>query len=191
MKIIVISPEETDSEIGVVTELFREELSFFHLRKPGFDESQLRKYLDQIPAYYLTRIVLHSHHHLAKEYNLKGVHYSESKRRATDVFPDDLQISSSFHSLDDLEKVTVNFDYVFLSPIFDSISKSGYLSPFNLELLQKSLSSINQNVVALGGIDERNAGEIKEIGFAGVALLGAIWNDRDPVGKFKVIKSML
>lgn len=54
----------------------------------------------------------------------------------------------------------------------------GYTSNFEIEKLYDFLTSgIVQNpIIALGGIDEENIGCIKDIGFYGAALLGAIWN---------------
>ena len=39
----------------------------------------------------------------------------------------------------------------------------------------------------MGGIDEDKIETAKELGFSGVALLGAIWQSEQPVEKFKRI----
>ena len=67
--------------------------------------------------------------------------------------------------------------YVFLSPIFNSISKQGYASAFTPKALfeAKQKGIINEKVVALGGITAANINKIKSYGFGGVALLGDVW----------------
>ncbi len=70
------------------------------------------------------------------------------------------------------------FDYVLMSPVYDSISKQGYRSGYSQETLRQAQAEgiINRKVVALGGISEANLPEIKSLGFGGAALLGDIWN---------------
>ena len=38
---------------------------------------------------------------------------------------------------------------------------------------------IDKKVIALGGIDEENLLEVKDFGFGGAAILGALWNKFD------------
>ncbi|GAA5037849.1 thiamine phosphate synthase [Marivirga lumbricoides] len=93
-----------------------------------------------------------------------------------------------FHSLKEMEEISVNDDYAFLSPIFDSISKKGYTSKFDLEELKSFLKRSPKKIVALGGIDEDKIDWVKEAGFSGIALLGAIWQSENPVEKYKAIR---
>lgn len=71
-------------------------------------------------------------------------------------------------------------DYVFLSPIFDSISKSGYHSAFTLEVLQQAAAHniIDEKVVALGGVTPDKVKWLRQIGFGGAAMLGAVWGEK-------------
>jgi thiamine monophosphate synthase len=46
-----------------------------------------------------------------------------------------------------------------------------------------------KNIIALGGIDEDKIALVRKIGFIGVAVLGAIWNSKNPVEKFIRIKA--
>ena len=66
-----------------------------------------------------------------------------------------------FHSLEELKAHKEKYDYAFLSPIFDSISKEGYKSKFSHRLHRTSqikselISAISgKYIIALGGIDE-------------------------------------
>lgn len=68
---------------------------------------------------------------------------------------------------------------MFLSPIFDSISKSGYNHAFTKEQLleAKSRHLINEKVVALGGIDHKTIPFAVQYGFGGIAVLGSLWEN--------------
>ena len=67
---------------------------------------------------------------------------------------------------------------MFLSPIFDSISKQGYAAAFTKEELADASRRgvIDERVIALGGVTPKHLGELARIGFGGGAFLGHVWN---------------
>src|SRR3990172_9482761 len=200
MKLIVLSsPQKNPSEPETVTQLFKNGLEIFHLRKPEFSRKEMERYLNLIPEEFFNRIVIHSHHKLAVKYNLRGIHLTRSHRR--EKFKTwlkvkyiiskkpGIKITASFHSLESLFEDLSNYDYVFLSPVFDSISKSNYQAKFSRHELNVILSKTKHNVIALGGVDIDKIDKIKEMNFAGMALHGAIWESKEPVEKFMNIKN--
>ena len=194
-KIILLTPESSSkSEIKNICKLFSIGLSTLHLRKPGFSEIQLRHYLLQIPKKYHNRIVLHTHYALVKEFNLKGAHLTEKERasKKTIAFLQRTKIrivSTSFHSTVHINRNRRKYEYVFLSPIFDSISKKGHKSRFILERIQSILK--RNKIIALGGINDKNILSTKEIGFAGAATIGYIWEGKNPVQQYKKLISKI
>ena len=70
--------------------------------------------------------------------------------------------------------------YVFLSPIFDSISKKGYKHSFsNKDLEEAGINGIiNERVVALGGVTPEYIPQLRAWNFGGAAFLGDVWNRR-------------
>jgi thiamine-phosphate pyrophosphorylase len=79
-------------------------------------------------------------------------------------------------------------DYLFISPIFDSISKIGYKSNLDFNELKECLTEIkNNNIIALGGVKMDNVLKLKNIGFESFALLGSIWNNGNPLVNTKSI----
>ena len=184
-KLIVITPEKNHpKEFDLITSLFTNGLQQLHVRKPLASEKELRIYLEQIPGKFYKKIVIHSHYKLAKEFNLKGVHLTEKARKAKRVNPSLRIISTSFHTTTDVLKSRRKYEYVFLSPIFDSISKKGYKSDFDLEKL-KPFFKKNKNIVALGGLNSKNIKTVKEVGFYSAAVLGAIWLNKNPMKSYK------
>lgn len=177
MKLIVITtPYFFEGEDRIVSQLFQEGMERLHLRKPQSNINELRMLLEMIPSQYHSRIVLHDHFELAPEYKLAGIHLNSRNRTIPQGF--DGSISGSCHSLEEIQQ-NRTLDYVFLSPLFQSISKEGYGSGFPMEVLRKAASDglINEKVIALGGMDQTTIPLIEPLHFGGVAVLGALWGD--------------
>lgn len=200
MKVIVLSPQNpVKKEIETLISLFEEGLSIYHLRKPHYSQKKLRNYIDKIPKEYHNRIVIHSHHKLAVKYNLKGIHLSSSDRKrrlkawlkVKSVKRKNpwITVSTSFHSISELDVYHDLYDYVFLSPVFDSISKKDYQSGFKEFTLTSATNRSNYNVVALGGLNEHNIDKAFNMGFWGCAFIGTIWTSDEPAKTFRLLKS--
>ena len=173
--ITITSPEFLSGEAIFIDKLFSQGLDLLHLRKPEASLEAYKRLLLQIPKHWYSRIVLHEHFALAEEFGLHGIHLN---RRCSQV-PDSFRgsISCSCHTLEEVKKQKASKDYVFLSPIFDSISKVGYHAAFSPTLLKQAAieNVIDEKVIALGGITANNIPLVKEWHFGGVALLGDIW----------------
>ena len=191
--LILISPEhDVLNEISLLNEMFRAGLEVFHLRKPNKSKEEYRLYIKAIKPEYHNRIVLHQHHDLMNEFNLKGIHFTESKRlnlkpqetnnqQPTTNNQFSITISSSFHSKKEIIDCKIDFDYIFLSPVFNSISKSDYLGK------EFDISDSDINIVALGGINENNMGNAFKLGYKNIAVLGSVWDSHKPVQQFKIL----
>ena len=114
-----------------IAQLLEQGLETLHVRKPGYSLAEMRQWLSQIPALHHPRLMLHQHHELAQEFRVKGLHFPEAVRATAATTPKEgLLFSTSFHQLQELPKPHPLFDYAFLSPVFDSISKEGYTAAF-------------------------------------------------------------
>lgn len=177
MKLIVITPPESiPNEHLIINRLFEEELQSLHIRKPSMKEEEMEEYLQKISPIYRQRIVVHDHHSLMADYRLQGIHLNH--RHPTPPEGYNNQLSCSCHSFGEVTENKEKCSYLFLSPIFDSISKAGYHSDFSEKLLQRAKNEgiIDEKVIAVGGINAHNIAIVKRLGFGGVALLGDIWN---------------
>ena len=173
--ITITSPEFLSGEATFISKLFLQGLDLLHLRKPEASLEAYKQLLLQIPEQWHSRIVLHEHFELAEEYKLHGIHLN----RRCSVTPNAYHgsISCSCHTIEEVITQKDSKDYVFLSPIFDSISKVGYHADFSPTLLKQAAieNVIDEKVIALGGITANNIPLVKEWHFGGVALLGDIW----------------
>ena len=193
MQLVLLSPPENAArECERLCEMFDRGLETLHLRKPGMGREVYRRYLADVPSRFHRRIMIHAHHDLVHDFSLKGVHYTERMRpQRLPVLRGCLQ-STSFHSIARVQEASQLYgselDYAFLSPLFDSISKAGYRSAgFDRAELQRLTSAVPFELCALGGITVQNLAEVAEIGFAKVAVLGAVWQAPDPVRAFEHI----
>ena len=188
--------DDISQEIEVINSLFENGLETLHLRKKKFSEKEMTNFIDAIPQKYWNRIVIHSHYKYALKYNLKGIHLNSKRRKKIKYIlrfyyyklrKPNLHISTSFSNLSNLYEEGTKFNYDFLSPVFDSISKSGYQGAFNHHNLAIALAKTNQNVLALGGVQLENVEKIKALGFKGMVLSGIIWQSENKVEIFKEI----
>lgn len=187
MKLIVFSsPEETAKEYELINLLLEEGVDYFHLRKPELNKEEYEGFLKGIHPKLLKKVMIHSYFDLLKKYNLGGVHLSrqylqeleeEIKERKfiKELRSKGLCVSRSAHSLDELKTINASYSYIFLSPVFDSISKENYASGFSEEELAKGLKEKKTEVIALGGVDDSKTEKVKALGFDGVAVLGYVW----------------
>lgn len=174
--IVITSPSFIPDEAVFIHRLFAHGVDVVHLRKPGAAADDCARLLDGLSADDRRRIVIHDFFELAEPYGLKGIHLNA--RRST--VPDGWQghVSRSCHSLEEVKRYKDACDYVFLSPIFDSVSKQGYASAFTDEILKQASSDglINDKVVALGGVTPDKINYLKQLNFGGAAMLGCVNN---------------
>ena len=178
---IVISKETFFPEEACWINAMMSEYPFIlHLRKPFAALAELEILLQQIHPVYYDRIVLHDHYALAEKYQLKGIHWNARNEdfKLEGAYWQKASISRSCHSIPEVEMYKNQYQYVTLSPIFDSISKQGYKAAFSESELKLAMEKgiINHQVIALGGIDSSNIHQLATMGFGGAAVLGVIWN---------------
>jgi thiamine-phosphate pyrophosphorylase len=193
MKLIVISaPGKVEKEHDLINALFEQGLKYFHLRKPGYTMDEIQIFLKAIHPKYLRRISIHSNYELIGKYNLAGIHLTgdylksmpqDSLKQIYNIArKKNLKVSSSVHTLEDLTNLSFKYDYVFLGPVFDSISKEGYKAGIPHSKIAACLNNLKNNksrteVMALGGVVWEKLEKIIEMNFDGAAILGAVWNE--------------
>ena len=200
--IVISSPASIPNETELITSLFKAGLQIFHLRKPGMSKVKMKKIISSFPKKYHSRIVIHSNHGLINEFKLKGIHFTEKEREKRKMNSmrskrkKGITYSTSWH-LDNNSLIIDGYDHIFFSPVFDSISKSGYKSDFEISDFKRFFTWYNsgkekqEKIIALGGVSEKNVLKLKSAGFHGAAVLGAIWMSKDPVKSFKRIEKKL
>ena len=191
MQLIVCSiPNSIPDEQQLVQELLRCGLETFHLRKPEFSMDEMRKWLQQVSTADCSKMVLHSHWLLAEEFKMKGIHIgagplknmplTEQVAWINDAKRKQWTISSSVHDQEEINRLPKGFDYVWLSPIYESISKQAYNRPYSQTQLDDWVKELKEHkqtqVYALGGITAEHAAELTQRKFDGMVVLGSVWS---------------
>ena len=194
MKLIVISPEAEDPrEQSVLVKLFAAGLTSYHLRKPGWSRDDLVAFLRALPTEFHPRIVLHTHHDLAAEFALGGVHDRDQPQSESNPIGYSWR-SRAVHDLATLRASLDDYDRLLFSAVFQPFSNPsrGPDSRFSSVDLRAALVLPRRaEVIALGGIDASRIGACRELGFDGVAVLGAIWQAADPQRAFEELQTAL
>lgn len=174
LKIAITPPYAVAREEATISHLLSNGFDIVHLRKPDADINYCRELLQRLSPSELCRVVIHDHYSLYEEFTLRGVHLN----RNIEEYPLSYrgQRSRSCHSIEEVARFKHDYDYLFLSPIFDSISKPDYSSMFShQELLRASQQGvIDSRVVALGGVTPDREAYLQSLGFGGFAMMGGI-----------------
>lgn len=195
MKWIVITlPDFIENESTYINQLFKAGIDLLHLRKPESNIEECKRLIQEIDKKWHKKIVVHDHFELCQEFHLHGIHLNRRNHEIPEGFQG--SISQSCHSFKEVEQALQTISpknkdeksailkpvchYVFLSPIFDSISKKGYKHSFsNKDLEEAGINGIiNERVVALGGVTPEYIPQLRAWNFGGAAFLGDVWNRR-------------
>ena len=187
VKLLLISPEDHDErEPPALPRLFASGLAHYHVRKPSWDRARLAAFLRALPAEFHPRIILHTHHELADDFAVGGLHERERTGSARHAL-----ISRACHDLAALRAAFGQASRVLLSPVFPSISKPGHApdsrlprAAIALALAQRTPSERRTEVIALGGVNAARLEHCRALHFDGAAVLGAVWLQPDPVAAF-------
>lgn len=182
--VVISSPEECRNETEAMQLLASNAyVHAIHLRKPDWSLQKTHLFLSTLPDEVLRKVRLHNHFSLGKTYPIQGFHLNQRSPEPPSApitnsrLKKELPLSASCHSLEEVALKLPQCDYVFLSPIFDSISKQGYSSCFNTETIHEGMDRhlIGPKTIALGGIDAEKIPLVKKWGFGGIAVLGSLW----------------
>ncbi|UYQ92768.1 thiamine phosphate synthase [Chitinophaga horti] len=185
---ILTSPQAIPDEATHLNALLEAGADVLLLRKPGWEEEAYAQLLDQLSTRFYNRILVAGQPDLAMRYSLLGVHMSEMRRQALVKGvqkPHAMFGSTAVHAVEAIPYLKSYWDGLLVSPVFDSISKQGYKSAINT-----IPPATGTKLVALGGINVHTAPMARQMGFDGVAVMGALWDrPAESVHTFNNIKA--
>lgn len=196
MRTIIITAEKPlKNEFKYIEAILDEGIDNIQIRKPLTSDNDIRLLLDNINEEYHSKLILNGKFSLLDIYkNIGGIHTNSRNN----IIPQNFRGIKGYscHTLKEIESKKEIFDYMFLSPIYDSISKEGYKANFSFTELKNAAERglISEKVYALGGITPDKIPQIEELGFGGVVFMGYIWNSKDIndiIKKIKLIKSYI
>ncbi len=147
-----------------------------HIRKPLANSDEVKRLMQHIPTEFHPKLVNHGHIDLWNEFNWRSAHFSKKNECLSGWQGSHSFSCHSFHEI----KEKSDCEYVFLSPIFNSISKEDHLSNFrDLDKLKSAISELKKadfqtKIIALGGITPDREKNLLNLGFDGVCYKGAL-----------------
>jgi thiamine-phosphate pyrophosphorylase len=180
--VVITKPDAWEGEADCLEELLQAGVERLHIRKQGGAGEELLK---QLAPDWNSRLVLHGGQEMALKYGVPQIHGHWADR------PTSVGLSASTHSWEEVGQIAPGvLEYVFLSPLFDSISKPGYRAGAGLI---KRPAGVNPcRLIGLGGINEHTIGRVMDHEWDGAAVLGYIWEKPGrAVEKFKTLKAIV
>lgn len=113
-----------------------------------------------------------------------GVHIGQSDMPyaiARKLLGPDKIIGLSVENMDDIvEANSLDVDYVGISPVYSTSTKTDTAAPFGLEGLRKAVELSVHPTVAIGGMNARTAADVIACGTDGIAVVSAIVSAESP-----------
>ncbi len=190
---LITYPEFFEGEAEILNALLADFDFTLHIRKPGAEDLSCEQLLENINAAYYSRVIIHQSEKICINLGLKGVHFPSRER------PEELKgySGTSCHSIEELEMLDGKYDYLYISPVYPSISKKAYSGNLDFGKLECFLQNRPKSkIYALGGIDVSRLQQLDTMGFDGLAILGAVWSEipekkKNCYGLFKKIITCL
>jgi thiamine-phosphate pyrophosphorylase len=135
------------------------------------------------------RVIVNDRVDVAIAAGAAGVHLGHESMRAEDVVrwcragnaPRGFVTGVSCHGLEDVRAAaSAGADYVIFGPVFDTPSKRSFGSPQGLKALGEICRGAQIPVIAIGGVNEENAGQCARAGAAGIAAIRLFQERSDP-----------
>lgn len=172
IKIAITAPEPAPDEARRIMALLDAGWHMVHMRHPDATLRRMRAIIESVPQHYHGRLRLHGHFGLLSEFNLGGIHLNSRCPEPPALYTGPM--SRSCHSVDEALQAAASghYDYVWLSPVADSISKPGYQAAFTPAELSRLSDAESSPIVALGGVTPAIVPRLMATGFGGIAVLG-------------------
>jgi len=186
--LVLLTPNDGNWDPKMVRRLFDAGLSRLHVQvRKDWERRHYEQFILSLPEAYWPRLVLAEEPALVEERGLGGFQMHPGERIPR-RWPKHATVSAKCHDYDELRSTDKGCGYVFLAPLFESVSKKDHrprrtLREFEV-ILKRWKAEGGAPVMALGGITPQTAPKAREMGFDGIAFIGSVWKQPDPVRAF-------
>lgn len=141
--------------------------------------------LKNILTSYKIPLIINDHIEIAKAVDADGVHLGQSDCSPIDarqILGPNKIIGWSIETLKELDIANqlTCIDYIAASAVFESQTKTDCKTIWGLDGLKEIIRTAKHPTIAIGGITQDNVESIIETGAAGVAVISAIHNQKNP-----------
>ena len=193
MKLILVTPSTSrDKEQNILRQMLDLGLPTLHVRKPHLSTESLKKYLDHFSKEHQKRMMIHSHHALLWDYDLKGIHLTKAHKKKQfrswaiqkliKFRRGNFSMSTSCNSISSMAASYNEFEYIMLTPVFGQTQE--HRPTFSRGTLDLIIGKYPGKIIARGGANIESIAKAYDIGFTGMAFQNFIWKHDDPVGQF-------
>ncbi len=134
---------------------------------------------------YDAKLFINDHWREAVACGAYGVHLGQEDLLDADIHTirhAGLRLGISTHSYYELARAHLfKPSYIAFGPVYSTTSKKMSFAPQGLAKLASIRRLINYPLVAIGGVNELNITDVKEVGVDGIALISAVTHAHDPV----------
>ena len=151
--------------------------------------------LKQTLANYNVPLIINDRLDVALAANANGLHIGQSDMdyaTARRLFGYGKIIGLSVESMKQVyEANEMDVDYIGISPVFSTNTKTDTAPPFGLKGIEEVMAVSKHPAVAIGGINNTNAASILQAGANGIAVVSAICSANDPQEAARKLKTKL
>lgn len=151
--------------------------------------------LKEILKPYNVPLIINDRVDVALAADADGVHVGQSDMPyeiARKLLGPDKIIGLSVENMDEvLEANELDVDYIGISPVYATQTKTDTAVPFGLEGLREAVRISLHPTVAIGGMNMRTAAEVMQTGCDGIAVVSAISSAEDVTEASKELKEIV
>ena len=182
----------------VVEEAVKGGVTMVQLREKDSDSFQFYKLglkLKALLKTYNVPLIINDRLDIALAVDADGIHLGQSDlpwQEARKILGDDKIIGLSVESFEQAESANeAEVDYIGISPVFSTPTKTDTVIEFGLEGVTKVRNLCKHPAVAIGGIHPHNAKEIINAGADGIAVVSAICSAESPQKAAQELKQII
>jgi len=179
----------------IIEEAIKGGVTIVQLREKDIDTREfieLGLRLKKILNPYDVPLIINDRIDVALAVDADGIHIGQSDMPydiARKILGPDKIIGLSIETFDELDQANgLNVDYVALSPIFSTPTKTDTASPWGIEGAKEFVKRSVHPTVAIGGININTAADVKKTGVDGIAVVSAIVSAENPCIAAKELK---
>ena len=170
--------------------------TFIQLREKNLDDEAFYKEaleIQKLCRNYKVPFVINDNVELAKKIGADGVHVGQSDMEALDVrkvLGDDKIIGVSAQTVEQAKLAEEHgADYLGVGAVFHTDSKAD-VAEVSRETLKAICDAVDIPVIAIGGISKENVSELAGTGICGIAVISAIFAEKDIKKATEKLKSL-
>lgn len=151
--------------------------------------------LKKLLSKYDVPLIINNRIDIALAVEADGVHVGQSDmpyEYVKRLIPEKMMLGLSVETLDQaVEAEKYDLDYLSVSPVFFTPTKTNLYREWGIEGLRKLRSITKHKLIAIGGINSSNVAEVIRAGADGVAVVSAICAAEEPKATSKELKSII